>query len=291
MAAKNCGVDVSAVVCDRTVGCCVVLGRLGEASYMEKCFVGEHSFADALGEFLDLFLDVAEERVGAPASDEHDCVDGFSGEVGHHREGGSDGVSADLAAGEAEDVRSDAVHRGTDVDDHFPRGYLGEGVPVEEGEDRPGGVEARVRTDSAYCLDPVDDGVEFWVSVVVLGYLLVADVRFLVSEVDRDAVREVEAWVVVGDDAVAEHESDVADFDWSRLALLADVSVLAASHREEQGTAEKVRPGPGARVPGHAEAIPEHYGGHGLLVVTWGVGAPVTRRLPADVLVDVSSAV
>ena len=50
----------------------------------------EHPAADAFGEFFDLFFDVGEEGIRAPASDEHNCVDLLSGEVHHHGEGGSD---------------------------------------------------------------------------------------------------------------------------------------------------------------------------------------------------------
>ena len=37
--------------------------------------VDNHSFADVVGELLDLFSDVAEESVARPSSEHHDCMD------------------------------------------------------------------------------------------------------------------------------------------------------------------------------------------------------------------------
>jgi hypothetical protein len=37
--------------------------------------VNYHSFADVVGELLDLFSDVAEECVARPSSEHHDCMD------------------------------------------------------------------------------------------------------------------------------------------------------------------------------------------------------------------------
>ena len=49
-------------------------------------FVLQHAGADPPGELLDLFLDVGEESIGAPAADQHDGVDRLFGEVHKHGE-------------------------------------------------------------------------------------------------------------------------------------------------------------------------------------------------------------
>ena len=94
------------------------------------------------------------------------------------------------------------------------------------------------------------------------------------------------------DDGVASQESDVADLDWSRLAVLGpNVGVLAAPHREEDGAAQEVGPRAGPFMEGHAKAVAEDDGGHSFLVLLGWVEALVAGCLAADVLVDLASAV
>ena len=67
------------------------------------------------------------------------------------------------------------------------------------GEDGPGRVEAWIRCDSFDDGGEVSDGVQLGFSVVVLGDEFKADLRLLVSKVDRDCLGQVEEWVGVRD--------------------------------------------------------------------------------------------
>ena len=104
------------------------------------------------------------------------------------------------------------------------------------GEDGPGGVEAWIRRNSFDGGGEVSDGVQLGVSVIVLGDKFKADLRLLVSKVDRDCLGQVEERVGVRDYCGSYREYDVADLDYPGLPLSpADEEVLTTSEREEQG--------------------------------------------------------
>ena len=77
---KNCLVDVRSPVA-ATVDSVVLLEVVVEYGYVGERLVDKHAVADSFCEFLDLFLDVGEERLGVPPSDEHYGVDGLFSEV------------------------------------------------------------------------------------------------------------------------------------------------------------------------------------------------------------------
>ena len=86
--AKNGSLDVFSVV-DVGVDSGVLLQVVFKCGDVEECLVLEHSCAHPSCEFFDVFLDVGEEGIRAPTSDEHDCVHQFVGEVYEHSKAGS----------------------------------------------------------------------------------------------------------------------------------------------------------------------------------------------------------
>lgn len=80
----------------------------GEGWTVAGGLVLEHSGADSFGELFDLFFDVGEEGIGAPAPDEHDGVDWLLGEVHEHGEASAHGVKFNIVGRESKDILSDA---------------------------------------------------------------------------------------------------------------------------------------------------------------------------------------
>ena len=80
----------------------------GEGGNVAEGLMLEHSGAYSFGELFDLFFDVGEERIRAPAPYEHDGVDWLLGEVHEHGKASAHGVKPNVVGCESKDGLSDA---------------------------------------------------------------------------------------------------------------------------------------------------------------------------------------
>ena len=82
---KNCLVNLRPSVA-ATVDAVILLQVVVECGDVGESFMSQHPATDPLCELFDLFLDVGEECVGIPSSDQHYGVDGLFGEIHQHGE-------------------------------------------------------------------------------------------------------------------------------------------------------------------------------------------------------------
>ena len=102
------------------------LGDDMDDNLIEEMIILDHPDRNVMTEHLDLFSDVAQERVAGPPSHDHDGVNGDSGQVHSHRRTGSEGMGADILRVETKLGNSEDGGSGAKANAHVDTGQIGQ---------------------------------------------------------------------------------------------------------------------------------------------------------------------